>query len=351
MTPRAAAARGVALRIGQSEVDPVSQAVLGATAAQSGASRREMRVAAVVGLLGGMAPDLDVLIRSSRDPLLFLEYHRHFTHALAFIPIGSLLVAGVLYAAFARRYLSFRRTWLYAALGFATHGLLDACTTYGTQLLWPFSDARIAWNTVSVVDPLFTLPIGALVWWSARRQVRWAAIAGLAWAIAYPAIGALQRERAEAAGWVLAHSRGHTPTRLEAKPSFANLLLWKIVYQVDGRFHVDTVRTGRAIHVYTGESVPVLDIDEHLPWLHPESQQARDLERFRWFSDDYLAPHPRDPRQVMDMRYSIVPNEIEPLWTIRLDPRAPAHAHAEYLAARDTGGARLQRFRAMLLGP
>jgi inner membrane protein len=331
-------------------MDPVSQAVLGATAAQSGATRAQMRVAAVVGLLGGMAPDLDVLIRSERDPLLFLEYHRHFTHALAFIPVGSLLVAGVLYAAFARRHLRFARTWLYAALGFATHGLLDACTTYGTQLLWPFSDARIAWNTVSVVDPLFTLPIGLLVWWAARKRTRWAAIAGLAWAIAYPTIGMLQRDRAEAAGRELAASRGHSPVRLEAKPSFANLLLWKIVYQADGQFFVDTVRTGLGIHVYTGESVPVLDVEEHLPWLHPESQQARDLERFRWFSNDYLAAHPRDPRQVMDMRYSIVPNEIEPLWTIRLDPKAPPHAHAEYLTARDTGGSRLRRFREMLLG-
>ena len=332
-------------------MDPVSQAVLGATAAQSGATRSQMRVAAVVGLLGGMAPDLDVLIRSERDPLLFLEYHRHFTHALAFIPVGSLLVAGVLYAAFARRQLTFARTWLYAALGFATHGLLDACTTYGTQLLWPFSDARIAWNTVSVVDPLFTLPIGLLVWWAARARVRWAAIVGLAWAFAYPTLGMLQRDRAEAAGRELAASRGPVPTRLEAKPSFANLLLWKIVYQADGRFHVDTVRAGRDIHVYTGESVPVLDVERDYPWLHPESQQARDLERFRWFSDDYLAPHPRDPQQVMDMRYSILPNEIEPLWTIRLDPRASVHAHAEYLATRDVGGSRLQRFRDMLLGP
>src|SRR5690606_29471703 len=46
-----------------------------------------------LGALGGMAPDLDVIIRSASDPLLALEYHRHFTHSLAFIPIGGLLVA------------------------------------------------------------------------------------------------------------------------------------------------------------------------------------------------------------------------------------------------------------------
>ena len=331
-------------------MDPLSQAVLGATAAQTGASRKELRIAAVVGVLGGMAPDLDVLIRSSRDPLLFLEYHRHFTHSLAFIPVGSLLVAAVAYALFARKQLSFARAWLYAALGFATHGLLDACTTYGTQLLWPFSDARIAWNVISIIDPLFTIPILLLVLLAAVKHRRGAAVVALAWSIAYPLIGMVQRDRAITAGYELASSRGHHPVALEAKPSFANLLLWKTVYRENDTFHVDTVRAGMGIRVYTGDSAPVLDVERHLPWLHPESQQARDLARFRWFSNGYVAPHPRDARQVIDLRYSMLPNEIEPLWTIRLDPSARPDAHVEYLTARDAGPATRARFRQMLRG-
>lgn len=39
-----------------------------------------------------------------------------------------------------------------------THPLLDCCTTYGTQLLQPFWDYRIAFNNISVVDPLYTVP-------------------------------------------------------------------------------------------------------------------------------------------------------------------------------------------------
>ena len=206
-------------------MDPVSQAVLGASAAQSGAGTRQIRVAAVVGILGGMAPDLDVLIRSPSDPLLFLEYHRHFTHALAFIPVGSLLVAAFAYGLFARRHLTFRRTWLYAALGYATHGLLDACTTYGTQLLWPFSDARIAWNLGSVIDPLFTVPVLVLGLLSVLRRSAGMAQLALAWAIAYPLLGLVQRERAEAVGLAEALARGHTPLRLEAKPMFSTVWL------------------------------------------------------------------------------------------------------------------------------
>jgi inner membrane protein len=39
-----------------------------------------------------------------------------------------------------------------------THPLLDCCTTYGTQLFQPFWDYRVAFNNISVVDPIYTLP-------------------------------------------------------------------------------------------------------------------------------------------------------------------------------------------------
>ena len=77
-------------------MDPVSQGALGAAAALVVAKPDQIRSAAMLGALAGMAPDLDVFIRSSADPLLFLEYHRQFTHALVFIPVGALICALVL---------------------------------------------------------------------------------------------------------------------------------------------------------------------------------------------------------------------------------------------------------------
>lgn len=41
---------------------------------------------------------------------------------------------------------------------FFTHIILDSFTAYGTQLFWPFSNWRVAFNNISVVDPLYTLP-------------------------------------------------------------------------------------------------------------------------------------------------------------------------------------------------
>ena len=177
------------------DMDPISQGALGALVPQVVSRREKLRAFAVLGCLAGMAPDLDVFIDSSTDPLLFLEFHRQFTHALLFIPIGAALVALPLQPV-VRRTLRPRETYLACLLGYATHGLLDACTSYGTQLLWPFSEHRVAWNNVSVVDSLFTLPLLGLVSLAAVRRRRAFAVAGLSWAVCYLALGAVQHQRA-----------------------------------------------------------------------------------------------------------------------------------------------------------
>lgn len=330
-------------------MDPVTQGLLGATAAGLAADRERLPAAAFVGALAGMAPDADVLIRSSTDPLLFLEYHRHFTHSLVFIPVGALICAALFHPVM-RRWLRFRESLLFCLLGYATHAVLDACTTYGTQLFWPFSDQRVAWNWISVVDPLFTVPALALLavalWRRARRPIMVAAL----WMGLYMGVGVLQHDRAEAAGRALAATRGHAAEDLSAKPSFGNLVVWKTIYAEAGRFHVDAVRVGLGTTTYAGETAERLDLPRHIPWLDPASQQARDVERFRWFSSDYLAVRPGRPDEVVDVRYSLVPNEIDPLWGIRLRRDAPADAHVTYFAARDADADARRAFLAMYLG-
>ncbi|GAL27572.1 integral membrane protein [Vibrio variabilis] len=96
-------------------MDPITQGVLGASLSQSASKKQNILIAGALGLLAGMSPDLDVLIRSSSDPLLFLEYHRQFTHSLLFIPFGSVICAIVLYHVFAKRFgFSFAQTWFTA---------------------------------------------------------------------------------------------------------------------------------------------------------------------------------------------------------------------------------------------
>jgi inner membrane protein len=175
-------------------MDPVSQAVVGASVPQAISKTKHIAAATLFGAVAGMAPDLDFLIRSDTDPLLYLKYHRQFTHSLIFIPVGALVCALLFYFTLAKRWLiSFRVTYLYCFIGYGTHGFVDACTSYGTQLLWPFSTHRFAWNTISIVDPLPLVMLLALGVW--RKNTLFGKLA-VVWLIAYQSTGAYQHLRA-----------------------------------------------------------------------------------------------------------------------------------------------------------
>ena len=302
-------------------MDPLSQAALGASLSQSFAADRKKQVSAmVIGALAGMAPDLDIFINSDSDPLLFLEYHRQFTHSLIFIPFGALLCAFVFYP-FAKKKLSFKQIYLFSFLAYATHGLLDACTSYGTQLFWPFTNERIAWNVVSIVDPLFTLPVLFLVILAAyKKNSRYARMAFI-YAVVFLSLGAIQKNRAENVLAELALQRGHQIERSHIKPSFANRHLWKLIYEYDGRFYVDAVTLLWDADIISGASIQKLNVQKDFPWLPGNSQQAKDIERFRWFSNDYLAVSVNDNKLISDVRYSFVPNNINSMWGIEINKR------------------------------
>lgn len=330
-------------------MDPLSQAVLGVSLAQSVTrNKSQLRQAFWIGALSGMAPDLDILIRSSADPMLFLEYHRQFTHSLIFIPVGALLCA-LFFHFFVHKTLPFRLTYLYSFAGFATHGLLDACTSYGTQLFWPFSDERVAWNVVSIIDPLFTLPLLVLVLIVFfKRKVVFAYIAFM-FAISYLSLGVLQKQRAEVALLALVAERGQQAERMHIKPSFGNRHLWKLIYEYDGRYYVDAVRLLADTKVITGTSIAKLDLSKDFLWLHPDTVQASDIERFRWFSDDFLAISPDNPNLIMDMRYSFLPNQIHAMWGIEINPHYPDQ-HVFYETGRRFTPQIRQQFVDMVLG-
>ncbi len=322
-------------------MDPLTQGVVGTTAAQLVAHKRVKIAAAVIGFFAGLAADLDVLISSSTDPLLFLEYHRHFTHGLVFIPIGALLCTLVFRALFKRWFkhndVGFKETYIFSFAGYATHALLDACTTYGTQLLWPFSDMRVAWNNVSVIDPLFTLPLILIMYFATFKRSTKAAYAGAAYALMYLGLGVIQGQRAEVAAAELAASRGHVPINLGVKPSMANVLVWKSVYEYQGQYFVDAIRVLGRPKVYSGTSTEKLDLKKHFAWLDENSQQAKDVERFRWFSNRHLGLDPNDPNRIIDIRYSLIPNEVTGMWGIVLSPSKSSTQHVQWTANRPKG--------------
>ena len=329
-------------------MDPLSQGTVGAAFAQSVANKNNIFKIGFIGFLAGLTPDLDVLIKSSTDPILSLEYHRQFTHSLFFIPFGSLIFA-ILIFPLVKSSLSLKTVYFASLLGYSTHGLLDACTSYGTQLFWPFSNERVSWNNISIVDPLFTIPILILLGVAIKTKKKIFSFFGIGWIIFYLSVGFVQYERALSAAIELASKRGHSAERLTLKPSFGNLILWKSIYKYKETFYVDAIRTAQSSTWCLGETIRVFDYKYHLPDLDKESQQKKDIERFRWFSQDYLG-YDKEKKIVTDVRYSMIPNQIAPMWGLTIDEQRDVNEHATWWTSRNLDQSQFDLFIDMLKG-
>jgi inner membrane protein len=310
-------------------VDFITQTFLGAVAAQATMTGRLGRSALLFGALGGALPDFDSLLRPLADPALPFELHRHFTHSLLFIPIGGALAAAPF---------MLRRAWrekaglvyLAATIGCATHGLLDNLTSYGTHLYWPFIAHRTAWDAMSIIDPIFTglLIVGALL--SLAIGHARPAIAAFALCLLYVIFGFIQHERAMSVQEQLAAQRGHERVRGRVMPTLGNLIVWRSVYEHDGRLWADAIRLPAfdAPLARTGESVRLFAVDD-LPPAAGEHAAARLRDvyvRFSAFADDYTAVMEDDTSGglvVGDVRYSMDTAGFDAIWGLRIMPSDP----------------------------
>ncbi|MEM8868739.1 MAG: metal-dependent hydrolase [Verrucomicrobiota bacterium] len=332
-------------------MDPLTQASLGAAVAVAFSGRENVRLAALVGAVAGAAPDLDVLIRSAEDPLLSLQYHRHFTHSLIFAPVIGLLVAGLFWCICFRRRPAFALLARFGVLAALTHGPLDACTSYGTLLYWPFSWHRESWDLISIIDPIFTGPLVALLVVAFfRRRVFYGRLA-VTLCCLYFALGWVQRERAAHYAEELAALRGHGVAELTARPSFANIVLWRTIYRDGDTYHVDAVQLGPlgGHRLYEGAQVEALTADSQAELATEGSVLAGDLERFRFFSQGYVYAHPGEMDVIGDLRYAIHPDSIIPLWGIRYDATLPGE-HVQMGYFRVLGEDSFSRLWDMILG-
>lgn len=329
-------------------MDIVTQGLLGANLAQSVARRSHLRLAAIAGLGSGLLADADIFIRSAGDPLLALEYHRHFTHSIFFVPVIA-LIAFLIFWPFQKARLPARCLYFYCLMGALLSGFIDACTSYGTHLFWPLLERRIAWHIIPVIEPIFTgcLLIAAALGFTRLKNSY--SRAGLALAGGYLLFALLQLQRAEAAVYHIAAERGHAIERIIVKPTLANTFLWRSIYLADGRFHIDAVRVAYERRVYAGTSIARFDSDQSFPRLARDSRLYRDIKRFERFSDGYVSLYPGARDVLGDVRYAISPIGAKPLWGIKLNLDEPGQ-HAEYRLYRGSSRAERQQFIALLFG-
>lgn len=303
-------------------MDPVTHILLGASLGYSAFGRQLGGTAAIAGGLSAFVPDADVFIRSVADPLVAIENHRGFTHSLFFAPLGAAVVAALwlIHPAWRER-MCWLKLWSCCLLAYLSHALLDAATSYGTQLLWPFSRERFGWDLISIIDPLFTLVLlVGLVCALRTNRVRPAVIA-LFLGAAYLGWGGVQHARATTAQRQLATARGHAPERCEIMPTLANNIVWRTLYLHAGQIYSDRIRVGwfSSPTVREGWSLPLVR-EPDLSDNERTRNARRSFQRFAWFSDDWVARSPTDATVLADMRYTLSAEAFDPIWGIRFTP-------------------------------
>lgn len=347
-------------------MDPVSHAVFGASLAMS--LHKEQRdlldqsnapspyaYLFLTASLTAMAPDLDSLIKSNVDQLLYIEFHRHFTHSFLMIPVISFSVSGLLYLLGLKRKFSFLTLWKWGTLAVATHGLLDACTSYGTHLLWPFSERRESWSIISIVDPLFTMPLALGLLLSIWKKKKIFTVFALLFALFYLAFGVFQHFRARSFyESKLRDSVNEQVQWIQVKPTIANLWLWRGISRIGESYRVDGIRLslfGEST-LYRGSA-----IGPYYPEADEEFQGREviqnDLKRFNFFSEGLLYRVPERfsvaERWIGDLRYSLLPHSLEPLWVVVL-PEGKADGHLIYQFTRNVSLEKRQLYLKMLKG-
>jgi len=140
-------------------MDSLTQAALGAAIGEATLGKHIGNKGAVLGAIVATIPDLDVALYLFYDKFEMLSIHRGFSHSIVFSIIGAFLIAYVLQRIKWTKLVSYQRLWIFAWLALFTHMLLDTFTAYGTQLFLPFSDWRVGFDSINVVDPVYTVPL------------------------------------------------------------------------------------------------------------------------------------------------------------------------------------------------
>ena len=140
-------------------MDSITQGVLGAAIGEAFLGKKIGNKGAIIGAIVATIPDLDVVLYLFYDKFEMLSIHRGFSHSIAFSFLGAFIIAFILSKIKWFERITLKLLLLFTWLCLFTHILLDAFTAYGTQLFLPFSDKRLGFDSINVVDPIYTIPL------------------------------------------------------------------------------------------------------------------------------------------------------------------------------------------------
>ena len=355
-------------------MDPITQAALGAAVGQLVGGRVLGARAAVAGACAGAAPDIDVIFSAGGDWYDSLRLHRGITHSLFFGPVIGPALGALAWHLERQRFTAVKQRGFDAAaaplrdaalgtrqraiawiavmsFGLLSHPLLDVLTSYGTQLLQPFSDARFAIHAMPIIDPVYTLLLLLGVALGVRHatghstpRVTLIAATTLLVTSAYLGWAATINARAEA--WARADlaAEGVRYDQLSAFPTLLQIHYRRIVARSNNADHVGYVSLWKPCDIRW----------ESAPRLRPASAEAflatREGRIFDWFTMGWLrfAPAGGDPSlalRAVDLRYGLDTDPNRSLFSVELHQNPQT---AELGPSRPGRGAALERMN--LLG-
>ena len=223
-------------------MDSLSQMVLGAGVGEAILGKKVGNKAILWGAVLATVPDLDVITGLFMDPMSYIFFHRGFSHSLAFFLLSAPLFGWIIHRIHRKQSATWWNWTVFAFWVLFTHALLDCFTSWGTQLFWPL-DYRIAWNSIFILDPLYTLPFLITVVWlmfykkghPVRRKLNYA---GLLISTGYLLFTIVNKQFIHKAFEESLVAQGIEYSRLSTKNTPFNNILWFGTAESDEGYYV-----------------------------------------------------------------------------------------------------------------
>ncbi|BBD08280.1 metal-dependent hydrolase [Desulfovibrio ferrophilus] len=260
-------------------MDPITHIASGALAGRLLHSRFGTRLAYALCILAAWLPDIDNFVGLSPED--YLLHHRGITHSL----VGISAQALILTALFWLLHKAFKpmKTFIVSLSLLALHLWLDVVTTYGTQLMAPFSKVRYDWGAVFIIDPFLTLTALGLFVWSLRSREHGRRIAtlGLAFMLLYPVATHSVRGLVEDSMPQVLAENGIQAESITVSTDLLSPIFWKIIVEDGDRLRIGSVSAIPALH----SSIEFAEFTKADPTLLSRlGQEASFFATWDWFA-------------------------------------------------------------------
>ncbi len=267
-------------------MDSLTQITLGAAVGELTLGKKVGNKAPLWGAVAGTIPDLDVLLNPFVSEVTQLSIHRGFSHSILFAILWAPVFGYFVYRIHKNAGATYKDWVKLAFWATLTHSLLDCFTGYGTQLFSPFTDYRVEFNTIFVIDPIFTIPFTALVIavlftyknYKRRKFLNYTALALSSVYLLFTVVNKIHINSVfmEAAG-----KKGIEHTRYFTHPTPFNNILWRGVFETGEGFYEGYYSLFDDSHEISFSPVNKNDA------LITDIQNSGTVLALKWFSKNY----------------------------------------------------------------